>query len=348
MIALDSYRQSILASMETCPRRTRAALETPDDLPVGYVEAAGHLGTLVHDVLAEIMRTLRRQGERQIPTQEAVEIMREVYSISPITLPSQERDDLRWMVLKFCEYVFEPEAILAIEQPLETVIVCPDGEPRVLTGRPDLLLRDGDRGIVINDWKSGRAVPRSPRTPPPEGEPIQGKQYLSDRGHFQLDCYGLLALESYPAAQYAILRELHLRSGEIREAVLGRGELEHVSYELGAHMQKLARALEEGEDSALWGPRPGRHCAKQCPVAASCPIPAEQRGLGLIGGEGEADDQAARYVVVDALRQQMRGQLKAWHEETGLVPAVGDGTGLYWRTDEKGKRAFGVWPLEAT
>lgn len=346
MRELATFRQSILSSFETCPRRTRADMAIPDNLSTGNVGVSADLGTLVHEVNAEILRTLRRQGEAQIPTQEAVEIMREVYAASPIVLPAQERDDLRWLTLGFCNYRFEPKRFLAIEQKLEASLRCPDGETRTVTGTPDLLMQDSGNGIIILDWKSGRGKPPSPRKPPPEGQPIQGKQYLSERGHMQLDTYGFLAMTEYPAAEYAILRELHLRSGEIREATLGRDELEHVEHELAAHMQKLDTAIEEGEDSELWRPRPGRHCLRQCPVARSCPIPVEQRGEGSLENDEQADQMAREWPVVDGLRDHLRENLKAYHEDTGYAPQVGDGTVLRWKEKEGGGRSFGQWPAE--
>lgn len=345
MIAPESYRQSILQSFERCGRRTWHSLQMPDDLALGWVESTGALGTVVHDVIAELLRTLRAQGEPQMATEEAMVIMREVYVASGVVLPAKERDELRGMILSFAGYRFNSKRIMAIEGPLKAQIKCPDGKLRTLTGRPDLLVADPPEGIVIDDWKSGQGKPKTPRGAV-GGEPIVGKQYLSDRGHFQLDCYGYLAMMRYPAAEYAILRELHLRSGEVREATLGRAELEHVEYELGAQMQKLEMAIEEGEDAEAFKPTPGRQCLKQCPAARTCPIPEEQRGVGAIEDEVAADAQAERFVVVDGLRQQLRAQLKAWFEDTGRPAEVGDGTGLYWRKDAKGKRSFGVFPLD--
>ncbi len=342
---LPSYRQSLLAGFERCGRRTWHSLQAPDDLALGWVDATGDLGSAVHDVIAEMLRTLRGQGEPQMSTEEAMVIMREVYAASGIVLPAKERDELRGMILSFAGYRFNSKRIMAIEGPLSAEIKCPDGKLRTLTGRPDLLVADPPEGVVIDDWKSGLGKPKTPRGAV-EGEPITGKQYLSDRGHFQLDCYGYLAMMRYPAAQYAILRELHLRSGEVREATLGRAELEHVEYELGAQMQKLETAILEGADAEAFRPRPGKQCLKQCPVARSCPIPEEQRGVGSIEDDAIADEQAARFVVIDGVRQQLRAQLKAVFEETGRAPEVGDGTGLYWKVSAKGKRDFGVWPLD--
>lgn len=338
-----TYRQSLLASAETCMRRTWHSLHTPDDLAVGYVEAAGDLGTVVHAVFAEAVATMRANGETQIPTQEMVEVLREVYTKSPIMLPSDERDALVGLCLAFCAYKIETRRVIGIEERLEAQIVCPDGKTRTLTGQPDLLIADPPEGIVIVDYKSGRGKPKAPRKAPPEGETVRGKQYLSDRGHFQLDTYGLLVLVNRPQANHVTLRELHLRSGEIREATLSRMDLEHVEYELGVHMQKLEEAILAGGDDERWKPRPGRHCLRSCPVAQSCPVPQEQRGLGSLASDEDADAMAKRYVVIDALRGQMRDGAKAYYEETGHALEVGDGTVMRWKEGTDRKRSFGVF-----
>jgi hypothetical protein len=206
-------------------------------------------------------------------------------------------------------------------------------------------LSSGCRRIII-DYKSGWGVPRRPRQAPAAGEAITGAQYLSDRGHFQLDCYGLLALREYPAAGRVTLRELPLRypSEPPREATLTREDLEHVERELGVSMMHLERGLQEGAASQVWKPRPGRHCARKCPVARSCPVPAEQRGAGAVESPQDADREAARFVTVDALRTQMRDALKAFHERTGYAPQVGDGTVVRWAEKPGGGRSFGIHP----
>jgi hypothetical protein len=89
---LAIYRQSTLAGFEICARRTRFALELGDDFgPTGWVGSAGELGTVMHAVLAELLRTLYRTGEIQAPTQEAVEITYEVYRGMDIVLPAEDR-----------------------------------------------------------------------------------------------------------------------------------------------------------------------------------------------------------------------------------------------------------------
>src|SRR4051794_25043904 len=196
---MRSFRQSLLASFETCPRRALHGMLIDDDLTVGRVGATADLGSAFHAVAAEILKTLYRQGEPQMPTQEAIECMYEVLGVGAWSLPADARDDLRSIVLNFASYyTWTPSRILALERRLSAEIVCQDGEIRELTGQPDLIISDPPDGLVIVDWKTGRAVPRSPRTLPPKGEAIVGKQYLSDRGHYQLDIYGLLALRHYP------------------------------------------------------------------------------------------------------------------------------------------------------
>lgn len=342
-----TYRQSLLRSFEACPRRTLHDLKTPDELSVGNTGALADLGSAAHAVFAALLRQLHRDGQQQPSTQQALDMMRKVLLEGEWVLPTDERHTLRELVMSFASYYrWDTKRIMALEQPLSLGIACPDGEIRTLTGQPDMIIADPPNGLVVVDFKTGMAVPKSPRQMPAEGEPIVGREYLSASGTYQLDLYGLLALHRYPAAQFVTLRELHLRFGHRREATLGRDELDEVKAQIGLQMMLLDRAISEGDRSELWRPRPGRHCLRQCPVARSCPIPAEQRGLGALDSDEAADEEAARFVVVDALRQQQRDALKAYHEETGHAPAVGDGRGLFWKQKPKGGRSFDVHDLE--
>lgn len=339
------YRQSLLRSFETCPRRALHELQVAGDLSVGNVEATADLGSATHAVFREILATMRRHGETQISTQEGIEVMYEVLAAGDWVLPAGERDDLRGFVLSFCTYYqWAPSRIMALEQRLATDLECPDGRMRTLTGQPDVVVADPPTGLIVVDYKTGNGRPRSPRKLPPQGEAIVGREYLSAGGTFQLDVYGLLALRAYPAAQRVTLREVWLRFGERREAELVRDELEHVEREVAVQMMLLDRALDEGAESALARPRPGRQCLRSCPVKRSCPIPAEQRGIGALDSPDAADAEAARFVVVDALRQEQRDALKAYHEETGYCPDVGDGTVIRWAEKSDGGRSFGVHP----
>lgn len=339
-----TYRQSLLRSFEVCPRRALHEIQLPDDLSVGNVEASADLGSATHAVFREILTTMRRHGEAQISTQEGIEIMYEVVARGDWVLPAAEFDDLISFTLGFCSYYSWPRPAMALEERLSLDLLCPDGRTRTLTGQPDVIVADPPDGLVIVDYKTGRGQPRSPRQLPEKGEAIVGKEYLSDQGTFQLKIYGLLALRRYPSAQRVTLREAWVRFGERREATLGRDELEHVEREVAVKMMLLDRAITEGQDGKLARPRAGKQCLRACPVKRSCPIPAEQRGLGALDSPEAADAEAARFVVVDALRQEQRDSLKAYHEETGHAPVVRDGLVMRWRDRPSGKgREFGVF-----
>jgi PD-(D/E)XK nuclease superfamily protein len=348
---LEEFRQSTLRAMEVCPRRTMHALSVDPDTTTGWVGQTDDLGTMTHEVCWEIMRTLRRQGEPSMSTEEAMVICREVYAASPIVLSAEEHDDLGWMVRGFASYRWRPERILAIEEPLRLEIVCPDGEIRTLKGTPDLVIADPPRGLYCTDIKSGRSKPKAPRETPPEGEPIEGAQYLSDHGLFQRRVYGCLLLHRYPVAEYVWLQELPLRyPGEPpRIAKLHRSDLEHVLPWIGAHMMKLDNALREGPKSKLWKARPGSQCNK-CEVGISCPIPPEMRGDGAIDTDERADEVAGVYVVAKAQYTQAAAQLKA-RQESGCRPGrANDREEVRWGPEPNaweskgGGRKFGLWP----
>lgn len=339
---MTSFRRSTLQGFAECPRRTLHEITLGLNIPRGNVGVAADLGSAAHAVFDEMLRTLQRQGETQMATEEAMAIMREVLANGKWVLPLDAMEDLRWVVLRFAGLTWRPERILAIEEALKADVACPDGVTRTVYGTPDVVIADPPDGFVVLDHKTGLARPRSPRDMPTEG-PIVGKQYLSEQGLFQGTVYALLLLRSFPRAQRVIFREHHLRWNDPpREMVLSREELEHVEFEVGLLMQKLDEALRDGEESGLWYPRPGRHCARKCPVARSCPVPAEQRGVGALEDSGMAAAEAGRYVMVDGLRNGMRDALKTFHEQTGEFIPVGDGSVIGWERKPDGKRAFGV------
>lgn len=349
-----AMRQSTVSGFGVCPRRTYYDVVREGDYTVGYSEASADLGRVFHDVAAEIMRTLWRTGESEIPTQEAIEILFERYAASGISLPPDEREALRVCVLNLVARPWNVKGALVMGTDLDedesarlrVHVTCQDGVVREFNGRPDLIVADPPDGVVIIDYKTGKGRPKAPRDAAlRDAEVVEGKKYLSERGHAQLDGYGFLAMANYPRAQRAILREYHLRSGKVREAVLGRDELEHVSREIGVQLQQLDRGLAEGERSSVWKPRPGPQCKRQCPVARSCPVPAEQRGAGAIESWEDALAQGSRYLAVDGLRDQLRDALAGWHDETGEPIPVASGVELRRATEGEHKsRTFGLWP----
>lgn len=340
-------RQSTVSGFAVCGRRTYHDLTREGDYTVGYSEATADLGTVFHAVAAEIFRTLWQQGEKWMPTEEAMTVCWEVYAGLDIVLPPEEREALRILVLRFVERPWSMENMIAVEERITMPITCHDGVVRHFTGQPDLLVADPPSTLIIVDLKSGWGRPREPRQKPSEGEVVQGKQYLSDRGHAQLDGYGLLAMWKYPRAARVILREYHVRTGQVREAHLTREELEHVEKEIGDLLMKLDRGLSEGEGSKLWKPRPSAACTRQCPVARTCPVPAEQRGVGAIPDLETALAEGERYVAVDGVRQQLRDGLANWHDQTGQPIPVGNGMELRRAQEHEHKsRTFDLWPVE--
>lgn len=340
----DVYRQSLLRGFTICARRTMHGMQVDDDLPTGWVETSGDLGTAFHEWMAEYLRTLQRQGEAQMPTQEAIEVMYETLARLPFTLPVEQLDDLRWLVLGFCDIRWPVRRIIALEERLEARIPCPDGVVRVLKGQPDVLVADPPDGLIVVDAKTGRGRPKGPRTEPETGEVVEGRQYLSDL--FQGDTYSLLALKHYPAAKRVTFREYHLRSKQVRQGTLSRDELEHVERKLATIMMQLDRAITEGEGSELWRPRPGSHCTRQCPVARSCPIPQEMRGDGAITTAEEAHEAARRWAVLEGEREALRSELKAWVEDPAhVLPLANEGEQVRWEPLTGKGRRFGLHPV---
>jgi hypothetical protein len=341
----DVYRQSLLNGFTTCARRTKFGLLAGEEHTLGWVGHTGDLGTALHAVAREILRTLYRQGEPQMPTQEAVEVMYEVVKGLPFALPAEALDDLRWLTLAFAGYRWNPKRILALEEEIRVPIECPDGVTRTLKGQPDILVADPPSGLIVVDLKSGRGRPKGPRVEPEQGEVVEGREYLA--GTFQGDVYALLGLHTYPAANRVIFRELHLRSGQIRQMTLGRDELEHVERKVAVMMMQLDRAITEGPRSELWAPRPGGHCTRRCPVSRSCPVPREMRGEGGIATKPQADQAARALAVLEGQRAALISQLKAFAKDPGNpLPMANDHEFAGWNPPLGRGRKFGLWDVK--
>lgn len=345
------YRQSALRSYVACPRSTVLASHHT----TGTIGSTADLGSAAHAVFAEILRTLRRQGEVQMSTEEAVCVMREVTAAGPWVLSAKDYNGdgdqigLVQMVCNFAGETWNPARFMAIEQRLSMELVCPDGEVRLLTGTPDLVIADPDTslpGIVCNDHKTGLARPQNPRVTPEDGEPIRGAQYLTDGTFTQFAIYSVLALHEWPRAQRFIGRERSWRwMGPWREVVISREEVqEHLTPWVADLMMKLDRGRTGGEGSDYARPRPGKHCLKRCPVSRSCGVPREQRGLGVLDSSDLADVEGERLTVIRALGDQQRSAVKAHYEETGHAPSAGGGLVWRWRDKANGKgREFGAF-----
>jgi hypothetical protein len=313
----------------------------------GWVTDRGHLGSAFHEFQRRYLATLAEQDERQMPTQEAVEVMYEVVADLPFALPGETLDELRYLVLGFCDIQWDPRLLRTaeLETELRADVTCPDGEVRVLKGTPDVLMFDPPAGLVVADAKTGRGRPKGPRQEPEPGEVIEGREYLSDL--FQLEVYAYLGMRRYPAVRYVTGREFHLRSGQVRQTRLSRDELEHVERKLAVTMMLLDRAISEGEGSPLWAPRPGAHCVRQCPVARSCPVPAEMRGDGALESVADAAAAAGAWAVLEGQREALRSQLKAYVDDpVNPLPSVNEAEVVGWKPASGKGRRFGLWKRE--
>jgi hypothetical protein len=351
----EAYRQSLLATFDECALATRFELE---DDEADWNTSAQARGTLFHRIAEEIMRTAHRTGETQIPTQEAIEVMYEVCAqegVPPeevLTLPKAERDMLRYCVLSFAEKFRWSGRIIDIERRLYTQITCQDGVERTLTGKLDLLAADPPDGALVVDLKTGWGPAITARNADPSGDDHpEGKQYLSARGTFQLDVYGVLVMRNYPTVQRVKMRETHVLTGEMREATLKRAELEHVEREIGLQMMHLERALKGGPSSGLWKPTPGKHCAyctrpNACPIEADVRVFASQQSGGISSAE-QAARLAGEYLVAGSVRKTLHEALKDYVDVHGPIP-VKAAKGRYqvgWTSDNGGRRKFGVSPV---
>lgn len=332
-------RQSALKTYDQCPMRAvNEALRDFSD----YSSGPASLGTAFHMFMEEFLRTLQRQRETSMPTEEAVNIMREVIAQPGCPhLSLEQQRELVIVVLQAAQRKWRADRILMIEERLFATVPCPDGVERRITGKPDVVFADPPSGAVCGDYKVSWAVPPTPR----DGDTTRdsGRPYLSERGTFQLDTNGLLIMRNLPAVEKVMLREYYPRLDEVREATLRRSELEHVEQRLGLIVMRFEMALGGVLEAE---PRPGKWCS-HCPISRECPVPEGDRDVGVLDSPEVADAEAARWQVVSELDDDMRKALKAYHEETGYAPAVGDGRVARWEPPVKrgeGKRKFGLFP----
>jgi hypothetical protein len=302
------------------------------------------------------METLKKpdvQPAKNMATEDAVNVAREVYNGVPWVLDSEEYEALIGMAVRFCEFPWDVRRIACQEEPLRVDLPCPDGEVRTLKGAPDLIMFDPPHGLIIYDWKTGKGQPKSPRKKEEEGAAVEGKQYLSDVGKYQRRVYGTLALHKFPSARYAIMWEVPMRFAKFgpRYARLDRSELEHVEPWIAGHMMKLDRGLREGPRSEVWEAKPGSQCF-HCEAARSCPVPPGLRGVGAIESQTDADIEARRYARGRAMVEQAVERLKPWQEAGNPPGRPNDREEARWGPDADawrergGGRKWGLWPRE--
>jgi hypothetical protein len=335
-----TVRQSHLATFIRCPLSARYSLE---------VEAAGDFhspeqarGVMAHRCQAEILRRMKSQGEKRIGIGAALAVAEEVMGqadLDPggrLVLGPEQKDEVRMAIVGFARnWTWDVRRIMAIERRLFSTLRGPDGVERVLTGQPDVILAMPPGGAEIEDSKTGWGPPKEPRTDQVTSE----KRYLSERGLYQLDVYGVLVMDSYPAIQRVRLTERHLMVGEERGATLERDELEEVKRRLAEDMMQYDHALHDeppedaGESWGLWQPIGGRWCS-YCAGRMRCPRPAEDRREGAIIDLPMAEQYAQDLAKVDGQRDHILKATKAWVDAHGPIP-MPDGRALQWHESEK-------------
>lgn len=332
-------RQSTLRMFAQCSLATHWAMQ--DDGDYSSEEAA--LGTVVHGVLERILNDLRASGEGRIDFDRALVLMGQTATDPAMPVLGVEAlADLKILTLQLAKMQWSATRIVALEDRLWADVPCPDGKLRRVTGKPDFVMRGEQAGeAIVGDLKSGQAKP-PPEPRDGDWTKNNGKPYLSERGHFQLDLNGLLVMRKWSGIHTVVLREWHLRHATTREAWLTRDELPEVERRVGILLQQFEQ-MQTGERKPE--ARAGSHCRPMCPNPAACPIPPSERrssrtGNGEITTDAQARTAAAVYAAVDGQRARLTDALKAWCDGGRDIPI--DGGFVGWRSNGGARRSFGV------
>lgn len=325
-----AVRQSTLRALDECPQAAQWDAQGFQD----WSSPPAAMGTAFHMIAEAMLRTLQQQGEQQMPTQEAVEVMMEV--IARPDCPHLSNDQmrvLRIMVLNFCDHTWSAKHV-RLEERMFADVPCPDGVTRRITAKPDALFPFGGDAALVVDWKTGWAVPPRPRGWTEDDGAITGEQYLSERGSFQLDCYGLIVMRTYPKVQRVLLREFFVRINEVREAELHREHLEHVERRLGVLAQRWDMLVNGQVEPEA---RPGTWCS-HCPKPLDCPIPWQSRVGGAITDDEKAYDVAQLLTVIEPLREWARKEMKVYLDAADVKNVDVNGALVGWDREGAGRR----------
>jgi hypothetical protein len=267
--------------------------------------------------------------------------MYEVLPTLPFALPFEALDELRWLVLGFCDFKWDPKRILALEEEITVDVECPDGVTRVLKGQPDILLADPPDGLVVIDAKSGRGRPKGPRVEPEAGEVVEGREYLSDL--FQGDTYSLLgcaAIRRRSASRSASCtcgRARSVRHAGPRGAGACRAQA-------GGDDDALDRAIERGRGLGVVEAAAGCALRPAVPGGGVVPDPAgDARGRAIASPE-QADAAARAWAVLEGTRTALLESIKAWAEDpANPLPRVNEREVYAWNPPLGKGRRFKLW-----
>jgi hypothetical protein len=304
------------------------------------------------------METLKKPEVRpakQMATEEAVNVAREVYNRSPFVLDADSYDALIGMVVRFCDFEWDVNRILFQEEPLRAELLCPDGEVRTLKGAPISSTRTRRTARSSTTGRRASASRSRPASVRMRARRSRASSTCPTSASSSGRSTGCWCSRRCPRSGYVVLWEVPMRFPKYgpRYARLDRGQLEHVEARIAAQMMKLDRGLREGPGSGVWEPKPGSQC-QHCEVARSCPVPPQMRGVGAVESQTAADIEARRFVRGRAMYQQAAERLKA-RQEAGLPPGRVNGREEArwgpevdaWR-ERGGGRKFDVFPAETT
>lgn len=266
-----SLRQSLLSSFDDC------ALRAYFDVAHGQLWSTQPQarGTIMHRVIAECLRTMRKEQEDTIPVSEALEILHEVLlqqrqwdpetqthvpipDEEIVRIPLKQIGELRRFTAKFArDNEFDIRHVVDIERRLKATVKYPHpvtGEviERELTGQLDCLMfqppkRPGDvPGALVIDWKDTWGVPPDHAEGEAKGDEDDGSG-LSWHGYFQQRFYAWLLMKNYPNVEKVTLQEFYIRKAEARPATVYRKRLHLIEAELALLAAAIDAAFAQGK-----------------------------------------------------------------------------------------------------
>ena len=307
-------------------------------------------GILFHAVMAEILLTLKRQGEEEMPTQEAIEILYEVARQRDVASDQRVRCSMRDLALVRLGVLmtvesqkFSTHRLEAIEERLTVPVsyVDDNGEviTRLITGQPDALLSGENDMAEVLDWKLTWALP--PERKDPTDHDKQFGHHVSYEGYFQQRFYAYLVMVTYPTIMAVRLREFYPLRRKVRAATVTRDDLEHIERELSLLVYEHDRLLAS---DGPYLPSPGKHCGF-CSRPHRCPLQNSERGEGAIQSAAMAERYAAEREVADVVRKDRTEALKVWVAMHGPVriKASKERREIGWRIGKGGTKNFGPY-----
>jgi hypothetical protein len=257
---LPTYRQSLIATFDSCPLRAKFAMEDTRRTP----SPVAARGTLIHRFVHKAIKKMHATGERSYPVEMGMELLTEI--LCQRDVPSEEvvpitMEEMKWarvIAVKWCESVdIDATRMLAAEERFFADLALPIGETVQVTGQLDLLLADPPDGLWVIDYKSGYRRPAEPRNMEKAEREGSG---LTALGWAQWLIYSYLMFENFPSINRVAFGEHHLLRGEKRYARMERWEMERLKDVLAAQVSLLHQATQEGPDSPRWTPTAGPHC----------------------------------------------------------------------------------------